>query len=257
MASNQPTHTVKGYTYSVWLRYLELTSIASFMSLTLISVTLLVRQTAEAPPAGLGWIIAGGFLAALLFADFASGFVHWAADNWGAPTWPVLGSAFIRPFREHHTDAEDITRHDFVELNGNNCLVSLPTFWMAFAFELTPGWRLFQGVFWICLAWWVLGTNQFHAWAHSPKLAWPVRWLQRTRLILSREHHDVHHEFPHNRNYCITTGWMNPLLRGVRFFELLEWGLERVTGVQPMHRQLSGARLEGKDPWPIDGVEVA
>ena len=32
---------------------------------------------------------------------------------------------FVKPFRMHHVDAKDITRHDFVETNGNNCLATV------------------------------------------------------------------------------------------------------------------------------------
>jgi hypothetical protein len=55
-----------------------------------------------------------------------------------------------------------------------------------------------------CLA--VLSTNQFHKWAHAePPPAFAV-WLQRNRVMLSKEHHDVHHESPHDTYYCITMG---------------------------------------------------
>ena len=49
-----------------------------------------------------------------------------------------------------------------------------------------------------------------------------VRVLQRAGLILSPEHHAIHHAAPQDKYYCITVGWMNPVLEKVRFFRILE-----------------------------------
>jgi hypothetical protein len=35
---------------------------------------------------------------------------------------------------------------------------------------------------------------------------------QNCGLILSRKNHGVHHRPPFDKYYCITTGWLNPVL---------------------------------------------
>jgi hypothetical protein len=61
-----------------------------------------------------------------LAADFASGIVHWFADTFFEEDAPWIGPLLIRPFREHHRDPQAMTRHGFLELTGNSCLVLLP-----------------------------------------------------------------------------------------------------------------------------------
>ena len=50
-------------------------------------------------------------------------------------------------------------------------------------------------------------------------------WLQRCGLILSKEHHDIHHASPYDTYYCITVGFWNPLLDRIQFFEWIEKSL--------------------------------
>lgn len=176
-------------------------------------------------PADLPWLGLAA-LVGYLMADFLSGLVHWAADTLGTERTPFLGQNLIRPFREHHFDAEGITHHDFIETNGNSCLLAFPISGAAVVWIPAEPSLVFYGcaMSGITMFFMVL-TNQFHKWAHNQSPPGIVRALQRFSLVLARDHHDVHHTAPHRTHYCITTGWLNPVLDGLRFFRVLEWGI--------------------------------
>jgi plasmanylethanolamine desaturase len=190
------------------------------------------------------WLVLTAALLAYLAADLLSGLVHWAADTWGAVDLPVVGPAFLGPFREHHRDQLAITRHDFVETNGNNCLVSLPV--LGVATWLSPSGdgtgSVFLPAFLGALVFWVLLTNQFHKWAHMPGPHPPLlAALQSLHLILPPAHHALHHTRPFTSHYCITTGWLNWPLGWARVFPALEWCITACTGALPRRDDL-GAR---------------
>ncbi len=170
--------------------------------------------------AGLGpWAL--GFVAVVPLsyaaADLATGFVHFLVDNFGSERTPVLGRAFVVRFRRHHADPTEICRLGFREINGNSMMVAVPIVVpLALALDLDPiaasGWGLAVGAFvWLATVFGVF-TNQIHRWAHDEdRPAW-VRPLQRLGLLLSPDHHQVHHRLPHDEHFCITNGWLNPLL---------------------------------------------
>ena len=177
-------------------------------------------------------VVAAAFVG-YLAADFVSGMVHWAGDRWGTEETFMLGPTIVKPFREHHVDQKAITRHGFVETNGNNCMGTT----VILVFSLVLPEEGLVGVFCrvaaVALSFGLFATNQFHKWSHLDDPALTIRVLQRFHLILPAEHHAIHHRAPFDRDYCITTGWMNPFLRRVRFFERLEARIERATGVPP------------------------
>ncbi|MBA3888303.1 MAG: hypothetical protein H0X67_21640 [Acidobacteria bacterium] len=69
--------------------------------------------------------------------------------------------------------------------------------------------------------------------------------LERLRLILPTEHHRVHHRAPHATHYCITTGWMNPLLSAVDFHRQVERGVRAI--ISHLHRTPTPAAARRSD----------
>ncbi|KAJ8016837.1 hypothetical protein DPEC_G00011500 [Dallia pectoralis] len=193
------------------------------------------------------WYILLCVVAGMLTADFASGLVHWAADSWGSVELPIFGKAFIRPFREHHIDPTAITRHDFIETNGDNCMLTLiPLAYMAFTVLTHSAAELYHSYLWNCyvmaLAVFVTLTNQIHKWSHTyfglPGL---VVFLQNCHVILPRKHHRIHHVAPHEMYFCITTGWLNYPLEKLGFWCKLEDLIQSLTGEKPRSDDLKWA----------------
>jgi ubiquitin-conjugating enzyme E2 variant len=164
-----------------------------------------------------------GGITGYLFADLIAGLVHWIADRFFDPETPLLGPMLIAPFREHHVDALGITRHDFFEVSGNNALMTIPLVGIIFLLpEPTsfPTFFLLAHLFSLSVA--LVATNQFHRWAHSPSPPPLAKRLHAWGLILTPRGHALHHRRGHDRAYCVTSGWLNPLLDRVRLFERIE-----------------------------------
>jgi len=209
-------------------RFVELASILAFAVLWPWLLTRLVPAFGVAPLMAPLAILAG-----YLGADFISGFFHWLFDTWWRPETPGIGRIFVRTFREHHVDPKAITRHDFVETNGSNILAG--AFLTSLGFGLLGAERsaqflsscmLFAGLF-------MAMTSQIHKWAHMDQPPAFVRLLQRSRILLSKEAHALHHEPPYVRSYCITCGWLNGTLHFFRFFQVLERLITAISGKLP------------------------
>jgi len=224
--------------YGPGVRRFEIASIAGYTAAMAWLLLRLTTSVVEFP-----FLAASAFMAGFIAADFTSGVVHWLADTWGSPDLPIVGRALIRPFREHHVDPKAITRHDFVETNGNNCFICIVPVTLTAALVSFEDWKgVFAGVLVFSLCLWIFCTNQFHKWSHSDDPPAFVAVLQRLFLVLPRDHHAVHHTAPFDTYYCITVGWLNEPLHRIGFFRGLERLVCAATGLvtsapSPLSRQ--------------------
>eukprot|EP01089_Gocevia_fonbrunei_P015877 TRINITY_DN4774_c0_g1_i1.p1 TRINITY_DN4774_c0_g1~~TRINITY_DN4774_c0_g1_i1.p1 ORF type:complete len:318 (-),score=44.71 TRINITY_DN4774_c0_g1_i1:80-1033(-) len=168
---------------------------------------------------------------AALTADLISGIVHWGCDTWGTIDTPIIGGNLIRSFREHHVDPTAMTRHPFPETNGNSMLGALP---VIITLNFIPLERTdFTVLFVATLFLWLSFTNQIHKWAHTYKPPTIVAKLQQWHLILESKSHNFHHFSPYDRDYCITTGWLNPIFQRFQVWKKVEAVVTKYSGVIP------------------------
>ncbi len=186
--------------------------------------TLLARIVAALVAGTSPWLALPAFLVGYLLADLMSGTAHWFCDTFFAEDTPIIGQSVIQPFRDHHVHPQRITQYRFVEQDTANFFLMLPPLAIAFWLGAPRPGSIAALVGWCCLLGLAGGsfcTNLFHKWAHVPEPPAAARWLQATGLILDAERHRLHHS-DYSRGFCVTSGWMNPLLDALRFFPRLE-----------------------------------
>lgn len=217
--------------YTQGKRRLEIVSVSLFTFLLLVSI---LRITSQLYFLRNFWVTLVACVLSMCVADFFSGIAHWGADTWGSLETPFAGS-IIRSFREHHLAPTAMCHHDLFETNGDNCLMTLP-FMMLCAFmnlKQDSLYPLFVHNFLVLLCLWVALTNQIHKWSHTYKPSPFVAWMQNYGVILSKHEHAVHHRNPFDKYYCITNGWLNPLLASIDFWKRLEGVVTFMTGNTP------------------------
>lgn len=164
-------------------------------------------------------------------ADFLSGLIHWVCDSFGDSNTPLWGPMLVAPFRRHHKAPADITHISLTENLGASALVGsfVLWWWSPRVVHGSSGWTvlLYAAGLW-CIAFAVV-SNRFHRWAHLPLARRPywMQCLQRWRIVLKPQDHAIHHRKPHRNNYCILSGWANPLCNRVPW-QLVESWLARV-----------------------------
>ncbi|PIA27484.1 hypothetical protein AQUCO_07700036v1 [Aquilegia coerulea] len=173
-------------------------------------------------------ILAGLF--GYIFADLATGFFHWAVDNYGDVSTPFVGY-IIGAFLNHHQRPSLTTKNQFANLNYPPAqgvfFILLP---IDFACN-SPIVHAFAGTFFGC----IMFSLQFHAWAHTAKSRLPrvVVVLQGIGVLASPAKHALHHRPPYNNSYCMVSGVWNAFLNKLRVFEAMEMLLFYMFSVRP------------------------
>jgi ubiquitin-conjugating enzyme E2 variant len=174
---------------------------------------------------------AAGLLLGVLAADALSGLVHWACDTWGDERTPLLGPGLIRFFREHHRDPEAILGHDWILVNREPAAAAsaaLLLLWLPPVEAVLEGNVLARGF--VCsFGAFAAGANLIHRFAHALRPPRAIRLAQRLGLALSPQRHARHHRAPHRTDYCIATGWLNPILDRTGFWRRLEAAIRRLS----------------------------
>lgn len=209
--------------------YVSVIAFFTFLGMTAMNVYSHIAQVPYFWP-----IILSSCILSMALADVFSGLLHWAADTWGSLETPFVGKTYIRSFREHHVDPFRITVHDFIETNGDNCMAgAFPLAILAFTKIDGSVSSVFIVSFLALLSLWVAATNQIHKWSHTTKPSPIVAFMQEYKIILSRKNHQLHHHTPFDRYYCITTGWLNPVLGAIGFWKRMENAIAALTGARP------------------------
>ena len=186
-------------------------------------------------------LIALQALGVILLADFVAGLVHWLEDAYGSEATPLVGPLLIKPNIVHHHHPRHFTRLSWWQSSWDLLLVGAAILGgAAWAGVLTWHVWLFVGL--------SINANQVHKWAHMTRteVGPVVAFLQDYSILQTPRQHALHHTDPKNTHYCPVTNLVNPTLEALRFWDRLEWVLEKLTGAK--HRQDTSNRGEGPAP---------
>merc|ERR1711871_782587 len=160
------------------------------------------------------WII----FAAFVFTDWMSGLLHVVLDNPVMNTWPVVGPE-AKAFQGHHYDPTAVARGNWMNfLREHHILVFLVMAIYLVVKPSSPGLMLFS----LHFMWMSHVMMAAHRWSHTnPKyLTSMVKFMMSYHIMMNVQHHSAHHA-SYDCNFCIFSGWMNPLLN--QLVHVIHW----------------------------------
>ena len=169
---------------------------------------------------------------AWFLADILTGIIHWWQDHYlsGASRYTFLRS--ISADNDlHHIRPSAMTELTIWE-NINTSTIGLPVASFLFFFGA-------PNIICLTILFATFG-NLVHRYAHvsNEKIPFVIKFLQRTGIFISTDHHFAHHFDDEGLiskenttiRFCPMTNWMNPILDFIKFFTILE-GILNLFGV--------------------------
>jgi hypothetical protein len=178
-------------------------------------------------------------LIAWLMADFITGVFHWFEDRYLDETTSLeFFQGVAQENKQHHQYPTALCMVSWWE-NMRSAAI--------FAWPVGIVLALCGAPLWVWMGFYFTGFgNLIHRFSHEPqrKLSAFVRFMQRTGLFISAEHHFTHHyndqgkrvdpKWNATRAYCPMTNWVNPVLDSVGFWWAAEWFLAKVFRIKPL-----------------------
>ncbi|MDP1574258.1 MAG: fatty acid desaturase CarF family protein [Coxiellaceae bacterium] len=202
------TIAIKKYNQNPWYSRLEMVASVIIILLQIMTTVTLFKSYTTTSLS----IILITLLVTYIATDFINGMVHMIVDN-NANYTSCVGP-FIAAFHLHHLKLNYQSKHAlkiyFYESGHKLWLV----FYLLVVFILQQTLHLT-----FCLNLCLVGIGFLssiaelsHFWCHNAAQTNAfIRWLQRCGILLSMQHHKIHHQ-KDNRNYAFLNGVTNPLL---------------------------------------------
>lgn len=175
-----------------------------------------------------------GILIAWMVAEIGSGFIHFLEDSYGNPEWEKSPYAIKRLLYNnvveanilHHKQPAAMLKGSYWHRNNTSIIPS---------FLLAGISYLFWPIFWPLWVGFILMSqaNELHGWAHQ-KCSKPIRILQAIGILQSPKLHKIHHTRPYSQSYCVMSGWLNPILEAIFFWDIIRFIIFCLTGASPL-----------------------
>lgn len=164
----------------------------------------------------------------IVIADFFTGLAHWAEDTYATLDTPFIAESISRPNIEHHRNPGDMGKNGNFFTRTKLSFILLIPFALMFYWHDMFTWQVGLTMFLIGIG------NQIHAISHGACRGNKfIKFLQKNRIIQTPKHHAMHHVPPFDRDYCVLTNFVNPVLEKLYIWKTLEILVAVVLGVVP------------------------